>query len=298
VEWLDELAMASLGNVTRDELGRFVDGKRIDRMVAAGQLINEFRGVYRTAGAPRSFPQRVVAACKAVGPDCFPSHGTAARLRLMRYVPAGRIELTAPRRVRLPGVKVYESNLVLPSHVEYHSAVNRRVATAARTVNDLAVRLSEETLRKVVDTARWDRLLTYDTVWEVRNHLRARGRRRTTALDALLARRIPGLERDDSSGELMLLGWLLTAGLPTPVQQHWVVVNGMRYRCDLAYPAERIDVEWDPFSTHGQDRGTFAHDRLRDDDFDAAGWRVVRVTDEWTSERAIAAVRRALSRAA
>src|SRR5205807_7558680 len=131
-------------------------------------------------------------------------------------------------------------------------------------------------------------------VWECRDQLRARGRRRTTVLDALLARRVPGLEKDESEGEAMLLRWLLDTGRQTPEQQVWVVVNGMRYRCDLAFVAERVDLEWDAFSTHGQDRGAFDYDKLRDDDFDVAGWQVIRVTDAWTPARAVAAVDRAL----
>ena len=298
MEWLDELAAPWLGNVTRTELRDFVDDKRIDRMVGDGLLIVEFRGTYRTAGAPRTFNQRVLAACKAAGDDSFPSHGTASKLRGMRGVPIGKIEITSPRRVRLPGVKVYESNLVLPSHTSMVPAINCRVSTPERIVNELAVRLSEQTLGRIVDKARWDRLLTYDAVWEVRNDLRGRGRRRTSTLDGILDKRVPGLERDESDGERRLLGWLLDAGLAVPDQQLWVVVNGMRYRCDLAYAKQKIDIEWDPYSTHGQDRGTFEHDKFRDDDFDAAGWQTVHVTDSWTPARAVAAVRRALSRAA
>ena len=298
MKWLDELARDALGNVRRRDVLAHATRDQADGMVAAGLLIPEFRGVYRVAGAPRSWPQRVRAACMAAGDGSFPSHGSAARIRGMRYVPAVGLEITAPGRVRLPGVHAHSSSLVLPAHLEVHPRVNWPVSSAARAACELSARLSLETLKKVVDTARRDKLLTYDEVWSVREDLRAKGRRRTTVLDAILATRVPGLEGDESEGEDRLLGWLVAGGLPTPVQQHWVVVNDMRYRCDLAYPGQRSDVEWDAFSTHGEDRESFDYDRLRDDDFHASGWDVVRVTEAWTPQRAVAAVSRVLRSAA
>jgi very-short-patch-repair endonuclease len=216
----------------------------------------------------------------------------------MRYVPSGKIEITSPRRIRLPGVKAYQSNLILPHHVEQHRVLGWPVSTAPRIACEVAVRLGDDTLKKVLDAARRDRLLTYDEVWEVLQELKSPGRRRTTAIERVLSKRISGFEQDESDGEQMLLGWLLDGGVSGLVQQHWVVVNGMRYRCDLAIPHQRIDIEWDAFATHGQDRGAFDYDKLRDDDFDAAGWHVIRVTNAWSPARAVAAVKRAARRAA
>lgn len=298
VDWLDELARRHRGLIVRDDAIAAAGEREVRSLVRAGVLIPERPDVYRTVGTPRTWELDVVAVCLSVGDGCVPALGSAARLRRMRYVPASRVEVFAPRRVRLPGVKAHRTTLLPDSHLEFDKRIGLFVPSAARTVCDLSARLSADTLAKVMDSARRDKKLTYDDVWQCRDDLRARGRRRTTVLDDLLARRVPGLEQDESAGEALLLGWLLDAGIEPPEQQYWVVVNGMRYRCDLAYPRHKLDVEWDAFSTHGEDRTTFDYDKLRDDDFDAAGWGVVRVTSAWTRERAVAAVTRHLKQAA
>jgi very-short-patch-repair endonuclease len=66
---------------------------------------------------------------------------------------------------------------------------------------------------------------------------------------------------------------LVLAGLP-PEVQHVVVINGRRYRLDLAYPELRIAVEYDGEEHRGQARAR--RDLLREADLASAGWRILR----------------------
>jgi very-short-patch-repair endonuclease len=66
---------------------------------------------------------------------------------------------------------------------------------------------------------------------------------------------------------------LVLAGLP-PEVQYPVVVNGRRYRLDLAYPAHRVAVEYDGAEHRLQARAR--RDLVREADLAAAGWRVLR----------------------
>jgi very-short-patch-repair endonuclease len=66
---------------------------------------------------------------------------------------------------------------------------------------------------------------------------------------------------------------LVLAGIP-PEVQHVVVVNGRRYRLDLAYPELRIAVEYDGEEHRTQARAR--RDLLRESDLVSAGWLILR----------------------
>ena len=69
-------------------------------------------------------------------------------------------------------------------------------------------------------------------------------------------------------------------GLPAPVPQFWVIVDGEpRYRLDLAYPHLRVAIEYDgeEFHTSADDR---ARDRARRAWLSAQGWTVIVLTKE------------------
>lgn len=54
--------------------------------------------------------------------------------------------------------------------------------------------------------------------------------------------------------------------------------TGKTYRIDLAYPRQRIAIEYDG-DWHRTDRTRFRRDRRKDDVLHELGWRVVRVVD-------------------
>ena len=66
---------------------------------------------------------------------------------------------------------------------------------------------------------------------------------------------------------------LVLAGLP-PQVQYPVVVNGRSYRLDLAYPEQRVAVEYDGEAHRLQARAR--RDLVREADLTAAGWKVLR----------------------
>jgi hypothetical protein len=84
------------------------------------------------------------------------------------------------------------------------------------------------------------------------------------------------------------------AGLPAPVLQHWVDVDGVpTYRLDHAYPRHRTAVEYDGEEFHDRTEEQRRHDRERRDWLDGDGWTVVVVrkgdfgggrSDRWLRE--------------
>ncbi len=85
---------------------------------------------------------------------------------------------------------------------------------------------------------------------------------------------------------------LVRSGLPKPVRQHAVEIDGLRYRLDFAWPGSCVAVEADGFATHGARRQVFQADRRRMAKLASRGWRIVPVTwddatarsNQWLSE--------------
>lgn len=103
----------------------------------------------------------------------------------------------------------------------------------------------------------------------------------------------------DSRPESMVRVWLTVAGL-VPVSQFWIEdATGRIARTDLAFPAQRVAVEYDGQWRDGE---TWAlnHDRQRLNRVRAADWDVVFVTNELlaTPHKMVHMVRAALEAAA
>ena len=93
--------------------------------------------------------------------------------------------------------------------------------------------------------------------------------------------------RSESTGESWTRLEIVDHGLPVPVPQHWVMVDGVpTYRLDLAYPRARIAIEYD-----GEEHHSSAADRARDASrrswLRAHGWRVVVLTKHSFTDDAV-----------
>ncbi len=77
-------------------------------------------------------------------------------------------------------------------------------------------------------------------------------------LHALLAERIPGYDPGDSDLETRVLRAIVAGGLPVPAQQHRVRTVGRALKIDLAYPAARLAIELDGWSSTAADRPSTA----------------------------------------
>jgi very-short-patch-repair endonuclease len=78
------------------------------------------------------------------------------------------------------------------------------------------------------------------------------------------------------------------------VHQHPVEVGGRRRHLDLAYPAERLGIEFDGFAEHGLLRSTFDDDRVRDNDLRLAGWLMLHFTSRSKPAEIVETTARAL----
>jgi Protein of unknown function (DUF559) len=108
------------------------------------------------------------------------------------------------------------------------------------------------------------------------------------ALERAGPRRGPGVLRNvlgdlgeptltDRELEELMLELIRGAGLPQPEVNAWVTAEGVAYKADFLWRAERLIAETDSRAFHTS-RRAFEHDRLRDQRLALAGFTVVRFT--------------------
>jgi very-short-patch-repair endonuclease len=136
--------------------------------------------------------------------------------------------------------------------------------------------------------------VTLRTLRDVFVELATPGRHRSSVMRSILDERLLGLEPGESEQEKKIARWIVAAGLPRPVHQHRVTIDGRRYRLDLAYPSLRIDIEYDGWDAH-RTRSTFERDRQRDMDLEEHGWRVLRFTARSGRDDVVVRVTRAIN---
>ena len=281
------------GLVTRAQLLLVLTTRQVDRAVGAGRLEVVSPGIYRLGGAPRSLEQSVLAACLAGGESARASFACAAVLWGIDGFGPGPVEITVDRsrRVRLPGVIVHQS--AVPDQVATRAAIP--VASVARTLCDLTATKHYKVVERAVDECLRRRLMTIDELHTAFESIAGRGRHRSTVMRTILEWRRPEHQPGESPGEVRVLQLLVAAGLPRPVQQHELRLNGRTIRIDLAYPELRIAIEFDGWTYHAT-RGAFDNDRARANELALLGWTVLRFTTKSSDIAIVQTVNAALAR--
>lgn len=290
------VSAAQLALVTRFQALQHLSRKQLEHRLSTGRLQAVRPGIYKVAGAPDLPGQELLSACLAAGPAAVASHRSAGELWRLRHMAAAVPEITvpAPQWPRLPGVVTHQTRF-LPSGqcvVRQHIPVT----TPARTIVDLSSAFEPEVLGRIVDDALRRRILTLGQLAAVAELLPRSNRRSLATIAGVLADRRTGFSAGDSDGEVALARLLVAAGLPPPVHQFQVVIDGKVYLLDLAYPEWRIGLEYDGWSSHAT-RSAFDHDRARANAFVLAGWTVLYVTSAMTDHAVVRWVLAARDRA-
>ena len=174
-----------------------------------------------------------------------------------------------PRRPRrpVPGLVVHR-DVLGPGETVCRGGV--LMTDAVRTAFDL-IRWAPDLVEKVTafDALAFHCGVTVEAVRALaRLHL---GAHHTRGLDRVLDL---ADGRAESPMESRIRVAVVLDGLPAPVVQHVVEVDGRRYRLDLAYPDLMLAIEYDGHEHRGQQR---AHaDLRREADLARQGWRILR----------------------
>jgi hypothetical protein len=262
-----------------------------------GRWVQVARGVYRLGGSPVTWHQRALAACLAAGPGAMVSHRSAAAIWAISGFRPGPLEISVPaaRSARNPLATVHRTIHLPKGDCTTHDRIP--VTKPARTLVDLAGRVSADLLEEAVDDVLCRRLVDLDGL--VKRADGMAGRRGAVALRTILAA-WGGDGQPANVAEMQIVRRLLSAGLPEPVRQHEIHDEAQLVgRVDLAYPEARLAIELDSFRWHAG-RSPFRSDRVRGNRIAALGWRVLRATPEDAADgfELVRAARRMLSVAA
>jgi hypothetical protein len=201
------------------------------------------------------------------------SHGSAASLWGIYdrwWTPFEVIVETARRR---PGIRVHRVALA-KADVRRHLGI--RVTSPARTVFDIAPRLTDKALIRAVNELRIKRLLKLEQLAELATRLpRHRGASRVKPL-VETSRGPTRSELEDA-----FVAFTERFGLPRPEMNARVA----GYEVDALFREQRVIVELDGYEFHGT-RQAFEKDRERDATTLAAGYRTVRITWERLTQAA------------
>ena len=271
-----------------------ISSSGIGRRVAGGRWERVLPAVYRVAGAPETWEQRLLAACLHAGPGAVASHRAAAALWRMDGVRPGSVEITARRQVRSVGVIGHQFPLP-PRHITSIGPIP--VTDPARTLLDLGSVLSWEIVDQGLDDALRRGLTTLPRLWRRLRAEAERGRSGAGVLRGLLAVRDPASAPPESVLEARLALLLRRSGLPAPVAQYEIREARRRVaRLDFAWPDHMVALEADGYRYHSG-RAAWQRDLTRRNALTGRGWRVLHVTWEDLArhpERVAAAIRNAL----
>jgi very-short-patch-repair endonuclease len=297
VDTVAPLAEQQHGVLTRDQaLAAGATPDVVQHRLRTGRWEALAQGVYRHAGAPRTWHQELAALTLAAGPGAAASHHSAAALLHLPGFAVGPLEVTTPRPQRRrgePGV-VHRSRVLPDAHL---TVVDGIVTTrAARTLVDLAGVLHPARTERAVENCLTSGLVTLDALAATTIDLATKGRAGIALMRRVLDERGDGMPVPESHLEARFLRVARAADLPEPVRQLDVGDHAWVGRVDFAYPSAHLVVELDGRRHHSSKLDLEA-DRARDNRLMAGGWRVVRITYAWLRDhpdQVVALLRKAL----
>ena len=202
-----------VGRIQLDDLA--VSKARLQHWVRTGRLERVAPRVWRLAGAPATWEQRLHVGLLALGRMSWVSHDAAAQLHRFDRAPLGNVEFLVVRRRKsadFEGV-VHSTRRWGPSDEVMIDGL--RVTSATRTILDLAnVQVHPDRLKAAIDSAVRQEASSPEVLRRRLEAIRGRGRTGVRMIDRLL---------EDSGGHTMLerkfLELMSRAGLPRPEPQ-------------------------------------------------------------------------------
>jgi hypothetical protein len=255
--------------------------RQIRLRIATGRYERLSLHVFRIAGTPTSWRQRLLAACLAAGPGAAASHRSAAALHRHDGFAPGIVEITVPqgrRDFRMSGVIVHSSSNWCDEDVCIVDGIP--VSTPERTLCTLAAVASEAQVESALDSAEREGKVRRSDVTQVHDDVRQRGRNGVAALARILFRRAELAGIPHSVLERRMLRLLERHGIPLPACQ--VAVrrpDGRMAYLDFAYRDLGLGIEVDGNTAHATPAQRSA-DNVRANAIELRDIRLIRFTYE------------------
>jgi very-short-patch-repair endonuclease len=267
-------ARAQHGIVTYEQAVQYgLSTSALDRALRSGRVERVAPRVYRVAGAPETWEQRLAAAVLTTGGVV--SHRAAARIwQLGDY---DHIEVTVRGNGRrIKAGLIHRTQDLADGHLTNRAKLP--VTTPMRTLVDLGAVVPEHLVADALERALIARICSVVAVERALDDVARRGRAGAGVIRNILNERALGQARPDGLLEARMARILREAGMPAPHFQFEVRINGrLIARVDFAYPDVRLAIEVDGFEVHGTP-SAFQKDVERQNRLMAAGWTVLRFT--------------------
>lgn len=288
----DDLLLPLLAQPFTAEQARAAGLERDDlaALLRVGVIRRLWRGCYASEHLDDDITVWAQAAARSLPDGCVVAGRSSAFLQgvdILSRPAVLEVLAVVQRRPRArAGLRVRETSRLPDDDIVHIAGVP--CTTAARTAADLARWDSPREGLVAVDSLTHAGLCSVD---EIAAQLACvRGRRWTQRALAVLDLCEPLTESPQESRTRY--EWVI-GGAPRPVVQHVVVhpvSNAFVARLDLALPEELIGGEYDGVDAHSAE-DAFAHDRVRQNELTALGWKLIRWTsrDIWTPRPRIAA---------
>jgi very-short-patch-repair endonuclease len=235
----------------------------VDTWVRRRRLFPLYRGVYAVGHEAVGLRGRELAAVLSAGEEALLSHHSAGGLVRMRPPWRGTIHVTAHRTARRDGLIIHRARSLTDADRTVRLGIP--CTSPSRTLIDLAEVLAGDELLDALSAATRLELIA-DLQAALTRHAGHRGA-------ALVQELVADLNPTRSRLERAFHALVTAHELPRPIVNGRV--NG--YEVDAHWPQHRLIVEVDGFEHHGT-RSAFEHDRARDAELQATGWRVLRIT--------------------
>jgi hypothetical protein len=268
--------------------------KSIAGLVRRGWLVRERPAVYSFVGAPRTWRHQLLGAVLSAGRGAVASHSCAATLWEFRHLPYLTFEVSVDDRCHhdIDGVTVHRV-MTLPDD-DVTTVGGIPVTTFERTLVDCTTALSPFQLSTNLDDGLRRDVASLRRLRECVERLASGPGRRLSVIRSLLDDRPTGYHPGGSRSERRILDVLRHAGLPLPVQQHRVRVDGKTYYLDFAYPQRRAFIEYYGLAWHGTPSAV-VYDSERISALTTLHWQPLLFTDRTPDGVIVDQVRRVLA---
>jgi very-short-patch-repair endonuclease len=267
-----DLAARQWGVVTLRQLEACGLGRgAIEHRLATRRLQRLWRGVYAFGHQELTRQGRLIAAVFACGPVARLSHLTAAVEWEMVMREGDALDITVPARSgrsRQPGIRLHCARRLHRDDLMLKNGIP--ITPPAKTLIDLNAVVSDRLVERAFEQAQIRRLLPAGALEAA---LERSNGRKTRVLRALVARerRLSTVTRSEL--EERFLAVVRRAGLPEPEMNTRLA----GYEVDFLWRTQRRVIEVDGHAYHSTRQAT-TRDRRKDDDLEAAGYRVTRFT--------------------
>lgn len=256
-------------------MGRGASRKWIERRAADGLIVRDGPAVFRMPGVRRTYRSRAMPAVLSSRAPALVSHRSAAYLHgFERVLEPLSVEITVPRHRRpraRAGIRVHESLAFDLAQPTVRDGIP--VTGVARTILDCAPMFQKPI--PLLDDPLRQRMVTWNELWGCYLNHDIRGRNMRPYKAILLERdgnTPPGGEFARRMAEV-----LTGAGLPMPVFEHRVVVDGHTYYLDLAWPSRMVAVERNDAGSHHTPKA-FRRDPMKRNRCERVGWTYLEFT--------------------